>query len=371
VADDVKRTIDELATDLRRHRDYLARERKIKQVWDRWYDEGDRLSEDLLRVADVDAHRTEVRTANLPERTIADEHYVDDERSRIHRVEALHRSRDRRAVPVLIAALSDTPCVASAARALRDIRSDDAVPALLGAAALAPLGTNAFREISKTLQSYKVSPQRIRQAFDAETSPQGRVSLRRLLGDDQLDVRDDLVVLATDDYDPVTRNAALGELGLSEVEVVRAAIPLAVHDLTVRLRLRRMHRQRGEATVDEAVETALTTEPPLSDAAELDLLLRLAQQIAFGHGRDPMRLIRVLHGLTTHPQVGERARKALCQGNVVFDQMMQQDDALREEARSLFRSVATRPDLDRFARELAAARSSRGFRARFDRRYRP
>lgn len=369
MSDDVQRTIDELADELLRRRAYLARERKIKQVWDRWYDEGERLSDDLPLYADVEQHRTEVPTASLPERTIADENYVDVPSLRTSGVEALHRSRDRRAASVLITALSDEYCVAPAARALRDIRSDDAVPALLNAATLAPPGTTAFQEISRTLQSYKVSPQRIRQAFDAETSPHGRVSLRRLLDDDRLDVRLDLIILATDKHDYISGHAALRELDMSETEVVRAAIPLAVHDMTLRLRLRRMQRGLGDAAVDDAVETALTTESPLPDAAELDLLLRLARRIAVGH--DPMRLIRVLHGLTTHPRVGERARKALCQGNIVIDQMMQEDDALREEARSLFRSAATQPDLDRFARELDAARRTRGFRARFDPRYRP
>src|SRR5882757_8271534 len=143
----------------------------IKEVWDTWYAESDLLLDTYGWGDDVERHRT-IPTASLPQRSAADERYQDPFDLKQGIIQALQQSGDRRAGPVLGAALGDPVCVLEAARALRGIRYDQAVPALLDAAALIKPDDRAFPEVLARLQDYGVSMAQARERFEAETAPQ-------------------------------------------------------------------------------------------------------------------------------------------------------------------------------------------------------
>ncbi|MQA97354.1 MAG: hypothetical protein GEV11_22955 [Streptosporangiales bacterium] len=111
---------------------YRARAAAIQDAWDAWRDEGHRLSAEHGLLGDFERYR-KIPTQSLPE-PLAAYHQPYELEQGI--TEALHRLGDERAVPVLCAALREPGCVLYAARALRDIRDDRAVPALLDAAAM-------------------------------------------------------------------------------------------------------------------------------------------------------------------------------------------------------------------------------------------
>jgi hypothetical protein len=66
---------------------------------------------------------------------------------------------------------------------------------------------------------------------------------------------------------------------------------------------------------------------------------------------DPKRLAGALYRLSSHPQSGDRAVLALRRNcwDLLFPQMVQDDDALREEARGIFSPFATSHEHARFA----------------------
>ncbi|HEY8479779.1 MAG TPA: HEAT repeat domain-containing protein [Spirillospora sp.] len=194
------RRLDELLDASARYRERLA---ELLRVWNAWYSEGYRLQAEHGAGVDIEPFRT-VRTESLPPASIRDE-YQDPVHLKKGIIEALHRIGDARAADVLVSALEDRACASTAALALRDIRSDRAVPALLDAVARTEPRDRTFRDILGTLNEYGVSPAQVRERFDVETSPLGRVSLWHLLtrldeaqAPSKTEIRDALVFLAVD-----------------------------------------------------------------------------------------------------------------------------------------------------------------------------
>ncbi|WP_158854847.1 recombinase family protein [Saccharothrix deserti] len=84
--------------------DHYARLAAVTAVWNAWYDEGDRLTEEH-GIGDIERYRT-VLTESLPQRERRDEHYREPYEAKQKLVRALHRTGDPRAAPVLVAALA-------------------------------------------------------------------------------------------------------------------------------------------------------------------------------------------------------------------------------------------------------------------------
>lgn len=374
--------LDELLAATAGHRERVA---AVQKVWTAWYEESDRLADDHGLMADVERYRA-IPTESLPQRAPEDEHFTDPVELKQGIVEALRRFGDDRAGPVLTRALGDAACVAAAARVLRDIHVDGAVPALLDAAAAHPPDDRPFDDVVETLRHYGVTRARARERFEAETSPQGRVSLMGLLSklpDDGTrrpaasEIRDSLVFLALDDKDSVRRWHAVQALNemdnlgaetdfrMSAMEappsadVIGAAIVMAAtgkppgYDLELILRIRRLTHTPAGA---RAVEAVLTQDSPAPDGEVLDFALRLVLGVHTTEIDDPMGLVRALYRLSGHEGVGDRARRVLRRGDLLFTRMTQDDAAAREEARAIFDAVAEPADRARFARYAASRR---------------
>ncbi|MFC6933030.1 HEAT repeat domain-containing protein [Actinomadura yumaensis] len=144
----------------------------VQRAWDAWYDEADRLRGEHGLGVDISRYST-ISDESLPQPVDFTDPY--DLRQGI--IEALHRIGDERAAPALVAALGDRACVNTAARALRDVHSDQAVPALLDAAAL----VEPDRDLLNAFEHYGITLAQARRRFEAETSPQGRLHLMALL----------------------------------------------------------------------------------------------------------------------------------------------------------------------------------------------
>ncbi|MCC4316848.1 hypothetical protein [Streptomyces malaysiensis] len=394
--------LEDLLAATARHHERVA---AVQEVWDAWYEEGDRLTDEYGLGADIEPYRT-VSSDSLPQQSARDQGYRDPYHLKQGIIEALHHLGDRRAAPVLTAALSDLACVPAAARALRDIHADQPVPALLDAVTLIDHHANkdiVFDPVLAALRHYGVSVGQARERFEAESSPLGRVRLMHLLEelpDDGADrpaksqIRDSLIFLAMDDRDTMVQSQAiraLGELdnrgmergsGVSGMDtpppaaIVRSAIALAAHgnppghDRELTSRLRRL--AVDTPTVFRAVEAVLTQDFPTPDEKELRLALRLALQVNIStmDADAPMRLIRALYSASSHPQVGDRALFVLRRHDyVLFEQMTQDDDALRAEARAIFEAIAGPGDHARLA-QFSAGRRGRWSRllSRFTRR---
>ena len=388
--------LDGLLTAAAGHRERVA---AVQATWTAWYEESDRLSDEHGLSVDIERYRT-IPSDSLPQRSVEDTNYRDPYDLKQGIIEALHQLGDQRAAPVLTAALSDRTCVPAAARALCDIHADRAVPALLDAVTLVDHHTNTslvFDPLLASLRHYGVSMAQARERFEAETSPQGRVRLMHLmtrLPDDgagrpsESQIRDSLVFLALDDRDNTSRWRAvesLNEINNSTVErdifsdweapppadVIRSAIALAAHgkplghdrELTTRLR-----RIRHTAPAARAVEATLTQDSPEPDAQELRLALRLALGVRTSELDDPLRFTRALHRLSSHSQVGDCALLALRRTcwDLLFPQMVQDDEARRREARTTFDAIATPHEHTRFASYTA----SRSFWSKLRQRFR-
>lgn len=379
------------------HRERVA---AVQAAWTAWYQESDRLSDEHGLGADLERYRT-IPSDSLPQRSVEDTNYRDPYDLKQGIIEALHQLGDRRAAPVLTAALADRTCIPAAAQALCDIHSDEAVPALLDAVTLIDHNTNksiVFDPMLVSLRHNGVSMAQARERFEAETSPQGRVRLMHLmtqLPDDgtgrpsEAQIRDSLIFLALDDKDNTSRWQAvesLNEINNSTVErdifsdweapppadVIRSAITLAAHgkppghdrELTSRLR-----RIRHTAPAARAVETTLTQDSPEPDAEELLLALRLALGVHTSELDDPLRFARALHRLSSHSQVGGSALLALRRTcwDLLFPQMVQDDEARRREARTIFDAIATPHEHTRFASYTASQSFWSKLRQRFGR----
>lgn len=108
---------------------------------------------------------------------------------------------------------------------------------------------------------------------------------------------------------------------------------------------------RSTASAARAVEAVLTQESPEPDAGELRLAMRLALGVRASDLGDPMPLIRALHRLSSHPEVGERASTTLRRTcwDLLFPQLLRDDEAGRQEARAVLDAVATPDDRSWFA----------------------
>ncbi|MEV2231975.1 hypothetical protein AB0H69_25915 [Streptomyces phaeochromogenes] len=371
----------------------------VQAAWTAWYEESDRLSDEHGLGVDVERHRT-IPSDSLPQRSVEDTNYRDPYDLKQGIIEALHQLGDQRAAPVLTAALSDSTCVPAAARALCDVHTDRAVPALLDAVTLIDHNTNksiVFDPLLAALRHYGVSMAQARERFESETSPQGRVRLMHLmtqLPDDgagrpsESQIRDALVFLSLDDKDNTGRWQAVGALNKIDgstvqrdmfsnwdapppTDVIRAAITLAAHgkplghdrELTSRLR-----RIRHTAPAARAVESMLLQDSPEPDTQELRLALRLALGVHTSELDDPLRFARALHRLSTHSQVGDSALLVLRRTcwDLLFPQMVQADEARRREARTIFDAIATPHEHTRFAGYTA----SRSFWSKLRQRFR-
>lgn len=359
---------------------YRQRGTAVGAEWDAWHEEGDRLRDEYGFGVDIEHYRT-IRAESLPELPKRDAR--DDLKQRI--IEALNEIGDQRAAPVIVAALADPACVAAAAQALRDVRADHAVPALLDAVTLLTPEHSAFNfGLLDTLQDYGVSRTQVRERFEAETSPQGRMSLMHLLTKlpddgsgkpDESQLRDSLIFLALDYRGAIDRWSVLSWLDridnrtgrMSELigmeapptDVIRAAITLAAHgnppgyDHELKRRIRHFAHT---PSATRAVEAVLTRQAPDPDIPEVRLALELALAMNAVHVNDPMRLTRALYRLSSHPQFGDRARLALRRKcwDLLFSYMVDGDAMLRDEARGIFQSIATTDEHAAFARFTAS-----------------
>lgn len=398
-AEAVPALIERLDTLLTDHAAHLERVGAVTAAWDAWYEEGDALVDEhgLGAVFELERYRTHP-SDGLPQREPRDEHYEDPYDLKQGIVEALRRIGDDRAAPVLGRALGDRACVHYAATALRGIHLDGAVPALLDAAARTEPDDLAFPAVLSALEHYGATMAEVRARYEAESGPQARVSLMRVMkqlpGDGagrppDEEIRDALVFLAmareaSDRYGPLQ---ALAELGASpqdagdpldaedsgDVEaagdpwdtdfgggmdapppagVVRAAMVLAAkgkapgHDRELRRRLRHMAEEAPSAT--RAVTAVLTREPRSSDE-ELDLALRLAPRLK-PRAAEHLVLLRALQRLTSYAPARAGALRALRRDTGLFVLMLHQDPAVRAESRAVFDDVAEPADRERFAR---------------------
>ncbi|MDQ0947120.1 hypothetical protein QFZ24_001043 [Streptomyces phaeochromogenes] len=84
---------------------------------------------------------------------------------------------------------------------------------------------------------------------------------------------------------------------------------------------------------------------------------------------DPLRLARALHRLSSHSQVGDSALLALRRTcwDLLFPQMVQDDEARRREARTIFDAIATPHEHTRFASYTESQSFWNKFRQRFRR----
>jgi hypothetical protein len=375
----IKRLEDLLATSAAHH----ARFDAVQAAWTAWYQESEELVDEHGLGVDLEAYRT-IPTDSLPAWSPRDENYRDRYDLRKGIIEALRQLGDERAAPVLTAALADRACVPEAARALCDIHSDAAVPALLHAVTLVDRTTNAgivFDPLFAALRHYGVSLAQARERFDMETSPEGRVRLMHLmtkLPEDgtgrpaESEVRDALIFLALDDPDDTGRWRAIEALNRLDnrpdersivsdwdapppVHVIRGAISLAAHgkppghDRELMSRLRRI---RHTAPALRAVEAVLSQS---TDAAELGLALRLALGVRSDLD-EPMPLLRTLYRMSSHPEVGDLATTVLRRTcwDLLFPQLVHDDEAHRREARVVFDAVATPDEHARFASFVAS-----------------
>ncbi|MGX1909957.1 GOLPH3/VPS74 family protein [Streptomyces phaeochromogenes] len=142
-------------------------------------------------------------------------------------------------------------------------------------------------------------------------------------------------------------------------DVIRSAIALAAqgkplgYDRELTSRLRRI---RHTTPATRAVEATLTQDSPEPDAEELRLTLRLALGVHASELNDPLQFARALHRLSSHSQAGDSALLALRRTcwDLLFPQMVQDDEARRREARTIFDAIATPHEHTRFASYTAS-----------------
>jgi hypothetical protein len=346
----------------------------VQAAWDAWYDEGHDIHARYGFGADVQMYRT-VDEKDLPEPV---EPFAEPQELKQSYVRQLHRLGDQRSVDVLIAALADRSCLPLAAEAVRDIRSDRAVPALLnGVATNWPGQHHTLTTIVATLETYGLTTAQVRERFDTETTPKGRVNLMDLMrrmpdtGDIPAEdrIRDDLIYLALD-YRSEDSSEYYAQFALEKMDstaatveepdrnrapaahIMREAIILVAQGKppghVAQMRRRVLHHAHRTPTAT-AVESILTKE-----SAEPVLRFALYAYLSV-HTREfanPIQVARVLNALLTKRSLSEDAMLALRRGDLLFDLMLEGN----EEAKEIFRSFATPKDEDRFARYASARR---------------
>ncbi|MFI6505919.1 hypothetical protein [Nonomuraea typhae] len=377
--------LQELLAEIKENRERVD---AVQRAWDAWYDECDRLHGEHGLGVDISRYST-IPAESLPQQVDFENPY--ELRQGI--IEALHRIGADQSAPALVAALGDYACVPMAARALCDIHSDHAVPALLDAAALIEVD----RDLLEAFEHYGITLAQARRRFEAATSPQERLHLMELLErlpddgtgrPDPAENKEALVYFAVDRDstsrwmalnalnkidDPAADSLAVDRDAPPSADVVRAAIVMAAHGrppgyaLKLVLRITRTGIT-STSSGTRAVESLLTQESPEPDAEVLLLALRLVLQVNSAHLDDPLQLIRALHRLSSHAEVAERAGFALGRHkDLLFQQMLNADEAVRRQAHSLFEAIATPDDHAAFA----AFRTSQGGRiSRLLRRFR-
>ncbi|WP_433479264.1 hypothetical protein ACQPZP_20850 [Spirillospora sp. CA-142024] len=198
-----------------------------------------------------------------------------------------------------------------------------------------------------------------------------------------LDIRDSLVYLAIDENDSRRWDAlkmlrklegdsagAAEYASLPPAQIIRSAISMAAqgeprgHDRklrkNLRLLLRNTHHDRRPFA--HAVTAILTARSPEPDPAELHLALELVRHLRIHEIGDPAELVRAMHRLSAHPalMVSVRAKSVLLGrtlgSELLFEQMLHGDQAVREEARAIFEQMAEPEDRDSFKR-FASSRS--------------
>lgn len=370
-----------------------------------WHEEDDRLRDEYGFGVDLEPYRTIPRP--LPE----NRPFPDLSLIKAGIIEALVQFGDQRAAPVLTAALSDPECIPWAAKALCDIHSDEALPVLLEAVTLIDYEINTslvFDPVLAALQHYGVTLTLARERFEAESSPLGRVRLMHLmmqLPDDgtsrpaDSEIRDSLLFLALTEKGPSGWSAArklekanlverkiqieppdeddifdsYAHRALNEMEnhekgelpadIVRAAIIVAAHgnppgyDYQLRRRLRHIASTRSVA---QAVESILTQDSPDPDDEELRLALELARTINTAKLSDHMRLVRALYRMSSRSKLRDRSLRVLFRKDVLFRQMVQDDDTTREEALAIFEATASPKDRAEFQKYRRSS-SQRGW----------
>jgi hypothetical protein len=114
----------------------------------------------------------------------------------------------------------------------------------------------------------------------------------------------------------------------------------------------RLRRIRHTAPALRAVEAVLSQS---TDAAELGLALRLALGVRSDLD-EPMPLLRTLYRMSSHPEVGDLATTVLRRTcwDLLFPQLVHDDEAHRREARVVFDAVATPDEHARFASFVAS-----------------
>jgi hypothetical protein len=147
------------------HRERVA---AVLAAWNAWYEEGHDIHARYGFGAEAEKYRT-VDEKDLPRPV---EPFAEPYELIQSYVRQLHELGDERSVDVLIAALADRACLSQAAEAVRDIRSDQAVPALLnGVATHWPGQHRTLTTVAATLETYGVTTAQVRERFDAETPP--------------------------------------------------------------------------------------------------------------------------------------------------------------------------------------------------------
>ncbi|MQM27918.1 hypothetical protein [Glycomyces albidus] len=369
--------------------EYFARVDSVLKVWRQWYDESEQLSDVHGVGADVERYRL-IPTSSLPDRPARP---VDNSLLVDGLITALHRIGDVRAGAVLCKALADPVGIDSATLALRDIRVEGAKRHLLDAAARVKLDDRQFRALVETVRDYGVSVSHARTRLAAETNPEGRVRLWRLVNElatsnaDRLalaDIRDPLVYMAMDSppdrWEAMLQLSESGLLGDARDQepwnreyeappspgIVSAAIVLAGRDepkgfgYELRRRVRQVVQSDNSESAAPGVLAALHEQIPGASAAELVFTLELAKFLAARNDLmdDPMDLVRPLYRLSlrSEPQIKDRALGALYHGWMLFEQMAQRDQARSEEATMIFEETARPEDRDRYQDFLSVNR---------------
>lgn len=372
MAQDVHEMIGELRALIEATAAHRARAAEVQAAWDLWYDEGHDVHARYGPGPDADRYRT-IRDEDLPRPL---EHFHDPYARKQNCITALHRLGDPRAVDVLIAALADRSCLPNAAKALRDVRSDKAVPAMLnGVATTWTLQTESIKAVAATLEAYGVTPGQVRKRFDAETTPRGRVNLRELLRrmpgaadvPPEEEIRDDLVYLALNHKDSGGTTGARFALERMDgraatvddqfgnpvpaAHLMRRAIVLAAQGKppghSTEMRRSVLHHSHT-APAAEAVESILTGE---SSEEVLRFALYVCLTVQARWFASPIHVVRVLDALLSRRSLSEDAMLVLRRNDLLFALMLEGD----EEAERIFRSFATPEDEARFARRASAA----------------
>ncbi len=376
MAEDVEQMISRLRALLAATAEDRARVAEVQAAWDLWYDECHDIHARYDFGQEAERHRT-IHGDDLPRPVERVRDCYEDKQDHIT---TLHRLGDPRAADVLVAALADRACLPKAAEALRDIRSDKAVPAMLDGIATTWISNDvSIKAVAATLQTYGVTPTQVRKRFDAETTPRGRVNLRELLRrmagtadvPPEEEIRDDLVYLALNHKDDGggggqthaqfalqrmdgTAATADDQFGnpVPAAHLIRRAIVLAAQGKpaghAAEMRRSVLHYSRTPPAA-EAVESVLTEE---SSEEVLRFALYMCLTARTTGFADPIRVARVLDTLLGRRSLSEDAMLVLRRTDLLFDLML----AGNEEAERIFRSFATPEEEERFARRASATR---------------